>query len=170
MSTLSIAVLTVSDTRVVETDTSGDLLETFIEQDQHRCIRRTIVKDDVYLIRAVISNWIADPEIDVIISTGGTGFSGRDSTPEALIPLFDKHIDGFGEMFRAVSREDIGMSTIQSRAIGGLSNATLIFALPGSNGACRTAWEKILHEQLLMTTRPCNFAELLPKLRMKTSE
>ena len=165
MSNLSIAILTVSDTRVRETDTSGDLLASFIEADRHILVYRDMVKDDVYAIRAVVSKWIADEQVDAIITTGGTGFSGRDSTPEALEVLFDKHIHGFGEMFRHASLGEIGSSTIQSRALGGLANNTLIFALPGSNGACRTGWEKVLHEQLDETFRPCNFAELLPKLR-----
>lgn len=162
---LAIAVLTVSDTRTKETDTSGDLLAELALRDGHTVCAREIVSDDVYQIRAVVSRWIADLSVDVVISTGGTGFSGRDSTPEALTPLFDKTIDGFGELFRAVSVDEIGSSTIQSRSIAGLANGTAIFALPGSNNGCRTGWEKILRFQLDAEVRPCNFAELLPKLQ-----
>ena len=161
MSNLAIAVLTVSDTRTPETDTSGDLLADLLTKDGHQLASRAIVKDDVYEVRKVVSDWIADEKIQVVISTGGTGFSGRDTTPEALIPLFDTTIEGFGELFRQVSYEEIGSSTIQSRAVGGIANDTLIFALPGSNGACRTGWEKILHNQLDASFRPCNFAELI---------
>lgn len=162
---LAIAVLTVSDSRTKDTDTSGDLLTELVERDGHTISTREIVVDDIYQIRAVVSKWIADPAVEVIVTTGGTGFSGRDSTPEALTPLFDKTIDGFGELFRSVSLEEIGSSTIQSRAIAGLANGTAIFALPGSNNGCRTGWEKILRFQLDVEVRPCNFAELLPKLR-----
>ena len=121
------------------------------------------VKDDVYAIRAVVSGWIADNDINVIVTTGGTGFTGRDSTPEALTPLFDKHIEGFGELFRQISYSEIGTSTIQSRALGGLANGTLIFSLPGSSGAVATGWNSILHNQLDIDFRPCNFAELIPR-------
>jgi molybdenum cofactor biosynthesis protein B len=157
--------MTVSDTRTAANDTSGDLLVTLLEADGHRLADRALVRDDVYQIRAVISRWIADDGIQVILSTGGTGFTGRDSTPEAIVPLFDKTILGFGELFRQVSYDEIGASTIQSRAVGGLANATLIFALPGSGNAVRTGWEKILHHQLDARFRPCNFVELLPRLR-----
>jgi molybdenum cofactor biosynthesis protein B len=165
MSSLNCAVLTVSDTRTAATDTSGDLLVELLRADGHRLGDRAIVRDDVYQIRAVVSRWIADPEIEVILTTGGTGFTGRDSTPEALMPLFDKTILGFGELFRQVSYDEIGASTIQSRAVGGLANATLIFALPGSSNAVRTGWEKILHHQLDANFKPCNFVELIPRLR-----
>ncbi len=161
MSNLSIAVLTVSDTRTPDTDSSGDLLADLLTQDGHQLTARAIVKDDIYEVRKIVSHWIADSTIHVVVSTGGTGFSGRDTTPEALLPLFDTTIDGFGELFRQVSYEEIGSSTIQSRAVGGIANDTLIFALPGSNGACRTGWEKILHNQLDADFRPCNFAELI---------
>ena len=161
MSNLAIAVLTVSDTRTPETDTSGDLLVELLTHDGHQLVTREIVKDDIYQVRRVVSDWIAEPAIHVVISTGGTGFSGRDTTPEALTPLFDTTIEGFGELFRQVSYEEIGSSTVQSRAVGGIANDTLLFALPGSNGACRTGWEKILHEQLNAEFRPCNFAELI---------
>ncbi|MCE2406717.1 MAG: molybdenum cofactor biosynthesis protein B [Pseudomonadales bacterium] len=161
MSNLAIAVLTVSDTRTPETDTSGDLLVALLSEDGHQLAARTIVKDDIYQVRRIVSEWIADSAIQVVVSTGGTGFSGRDTTPEALTPLFDTTIEGFGELFRQVSYDEIGSSTIQSRAVGGIANNTLLFALPGSNGACRTGWEKILHDQLDASFRPCNFAELI---------
>lgn len=154
---LNIAVLTVSDTRTMETDTSGQKLKDLLKVEGHLCAGREIVHDDRYLIRAEVSRWIADPEINVVLITGGTGFSGRDSTPESVLPLFDKTIDGFGELFRQVSFEEIGSSTIQSRAIAGLANHTLIFCLPGSTGACTTAWNKILKEQLDSRHPPCNF-------------
>ena len=160
---LAIAVLTVSDTRGPDRDTSGDLLAERLESAGHRLAERRIVPDDVYVIRAVVSAWIADPNVQAILTTGGTGFTGRDSTPEALVPLFDKTIDGFGELFRQVSYDEIGSSTIQSRAVAGLANATLVFAMPGSTNACRTAWDKILENQLDVSFRPCNFAELLPR-------
>lgn len=160
---LAIAVLTVSDTRGPDEDTSGDLLVERLTGAGHRLAERRIVRDDVYAIRAVVSGWIADGDVQAVLTTGGTGFTGRDSTPEALLPLFDKTIDGFGELFRQVSFEEIGSSTIQSRAVGGLANGTLIFAMPGSTGACRTAWDRILANQLDSSFRPCNFAELLPR-------
>lgn len=160
---LAIAVLTVSDTRGPDEDTSGDLLVERLTGAGHRLAERRIVRDDVYTIRAVVSGWIADGDVQAVLTTGGTGFTGRDSTPEALLPLFDKTIDGFGELFRQVSFEEIGSSTIQSRAVGGLANGTLIFAMPGSTGACRTAWDRILANQLDSSFRPCNFAELLPR-------
>lgn len=160
---LAIAVLTISDTRGPDEDTSGDLLVERLANAGHRLAERRIVRDDKYVIRAVVSAWIADAEVQVVLTTGGTGFTGRDSTPEALLPLFDKTIDGFGELFRQVSCRDIGSSTIQSRAVGGLAGGTLIFAMPGSTGACRTAWDEILRNQLDVRHRPCNFAELLPR-------
>ena len=160
---LAIAVLTVSDTRGAGEDTSGDLLVERLADAGHRLAERRIVRDDKYAIRAVVSAWIADADVHVVLTTGGTGFTGRDSTPEALLPLFDKTIDGFGELFRHVSFHDIGSSTIQSRAVGGLAGGTLIFALPGSTGACRTGWDEILRNQLDINHRPCNFAELLPR-------
>ena len=163
MTQLSCTVLTVSDTRTMATDKSGDLLAALLEADGHRLAERAIVPDDVYRIRAEVSRWIADPAINVILTTGGTGFTGRDSTPEALAPLFDKDILGFGELFRQLSYAEIGASTIQSRALGGLANGTLIFALPGSANAVRTGWEKILHHQLDIDFRPCNFVELIPR-------
>lgn len=161
MTSLRIAVLTVSDTRTRDNDTSGDLLASSLGADGHRLAARAIVKDDIYAIRSVVSTWIADAEVDVIISTGGTGFSGRDRTPEALAPLCDQEIEGFGELFRYLSYKEIGSSTIQSRAFAGFANDTVIFAVPGSTGACRTAWDGILHDQLSSTFKPCNFAEYL---------
>ncbi|MGH1441507.1 MAG: molybdenum cofactor biosynthesis protein B [Cellvibrionaceae bacterium] len=162
---LNIAILTISDTRTNDNDTSGDLLSNSATEAEHTVVDRSIVKDDIYIIRAQVSQWIADPAVQVIISTGGTGFSGRDSTPEALTPLFDKTIDGFGELFRQVSYDEIGSSTIQSRCIGGLANNTLIFCLPGSNNACKTGWDKILKEQLDSQHKPCNYVGLLHKSR-----
>jgi molybdopterin adenylyltransferase len=157
MSELNIAVLTVSDTRTLETDTSGQFLCDALIHAGHHLVDRYIVKDDIYQLRAVVSKWIADPKIQVVITTGGTGFSGRDSTPEALAVLFDKQIEGFGELFRHYSLHEIGTSTLQSRALGGVANKTLIFCVPGSTGACRTAWTEILGPQLDSQTKPCNF-------------
>ncbi len=154
---LAVAVLTVSDTRTPETDTSGDLLVQRLGDAGHTLAARQIVKDDVYQLRKVVSDWIADERIQIILTTGGTGFSGRDSTPEALSVLFDKTIEGFGERFRQVSVEDIGSSTIQSRCLAGLTNRTVIFCLPGSNNACATGWDRIIQEQLDARHRPCNF-------------
>jgi molybdenum cofactor biosynthesis protein B len=165
MTSLNCAVLTISDTRSEADDTSGALLGELLQADGHQLAERTLVKDNVYLIRSEVSRWIADESINVVLTTGGTGFTGRDSTPEALTPLFDKHITGFGELFRQISFSEIGPSTIQSRAVGGLANATLIFALPGSSNAVRTGWEQILGPQLNINTRPCNFVELIPRLR-----
>jgi molybdenum cofactor biosynthesis protein B len=163
MHDLCVAVLTISDSRALADDKSGDLLANFIAADQHQLVDRALVRDDIYAIRAQVSQWIADADVQVIITTGGTGFTGRDSTPEALLPLFDKQIEGFGELFRQLSYADIGTSTIQSRAVGGLANGTLIFSLPGSSGAVTLGWEKILHNQLDINFRPCNFAELIPR-------
>lgn len=162
---LGIAVLTVSDTRTEADDKSGNLLCDCINTAGHRLVDRRIVVDDRYQLRAVVSEWIADEAVDVIITTGGTGITGRDITPDALIPLFDRPIDGFGELFRQVSFEDIGAATIQSRACAGIANGTLLFCLPGSTGACATAWERILESQLDSRTRPCNFAKLVTRFR-----
>jgi molybdenum cofactor biosynthesis protein B len=161
---LNIAVLTVSDSRTLADDRSGDTLQGLAEGAGHRVVAREIVRDDVYQMRAVLSRWIADAEVQVVLATGGTGVTGRDSTPEAVAPLLDKQIEGFGELFRTVSFEEIGTSTIQSRAFAGLANGTFVFCLPGSSGACRTAWDKILQPQLDHRTRPCNFAQLIPRL------
>jgi molybdenum cofactor biosynthesis protein B len=158
---LSIAVLTVSDTRVSENDTSGDYLAQALRAQGHKPAARLIVRDDIYQIRATLSGWIADDNIDAVLITGGTGFSGRDSTPEAVRPLFDKEIDGFGEVFRALSFTEIGSSTIQSRAVAGFANNTVIFCMPGSTGACKTAWDGIIREQLDSCHRPCNFVGVL---------
>jgi len=158
---LGVSVLTVSDTRTQDNDTSGDFLAAATKASGHTLCERDIVKDDIYQIRAVTSAWIARHDIDVLLITGGTGFSGRDSTPEAMAPLFDKHIEGFGELFRQLSHTEIGSSTIQSRALGGFANNTVIFCMPGSTGACRTAWEGVLKEQLDADHRPCNFVGVL---------
>jgi molybdenum cofactor biosynthesis protein B len=162
---LSIAVLTVSDTRTEADDKSGKLLVERLKAAGHRLADKQIVPDDIYRIRAIVSQWIVDEAVQVIISTGGTGITGRDTTPEAVRPLLDMELEGFGELFRYLSYEEIGSSTIQSRATGGLANGTLIFVVPGSSGACRTAWDKILLQQLDLRQKPCNFVSLLPRLR-----
>jgi molybdenum cofactor biosynthesis protein B len=164
---VNIAVLTVSDTRTLAEDRSGDLLVQRLGAAGHRLVDRRLCTDDVYQVRAVVSAWIADPEVDVVISTGGTGLTGRDGTPEAFTPLLDKVIDGFGELFRSVSFEIIGTSTLQSRALGGVANGTYCFVLPGSTSACRDAWDHILVHQLDLRTRPCNLVELMPRLLEK---
>ncbi|MEW6764653.1 MAG: molybdenum cofactor biosynthesis protein B [Pseudomonadota bacterium] len=164
---LNIAVLTVSDTRTLDTDTSGQTLVDRVEAAGHRMHARRIVKDDVYAIRAVVSEWIADAEVQVVISTGGTGLTGRDGTPEAMRPLFDKEIEGFGELFRMLSYADIGTSSLQSRATAGVANGTYLFVLPGSSGACRDGWDKLIQAQLDYRTRPCNMVELMPRLLEK---
>ncbi|MCZ2721740.1 molybdenum cofactor biosynthesis protein B [Marinomonas sp. 15G1-11] len=158
---LNIAVLTVSDTRSLAEDTSGEALVSMLTEAGHQLIKRELVKDDIYDMRSVVSQWIANQEVHVVLITGGTGFYSRDSTPEAMTPLFDKNIEGFGELFRQISYDEIGTSTIQSRAVAGLANRTLIFCLPGSTNACTTAWNKILSKQLDATCRPCNFVEML---------
>ena len=158
---LKIALVTVSDTRTAENDTSGDYLADALSGVGHELVDRVIVIDDCYLLRARVSSYIADPMVQVVLMTGGTGFTGRDSTPEAIGPLLDTRIDGFGELFRQLSFAEIGTSTVQSRALGGLANNTLIFCVPGSTGACKTAWDGILLSQLDSTHRPCNFAELI---------
>lgn len=154
---LNIAILTLSDSRTFDTDTSGQTLEDSLRAAGHHLAARELCKDEIYTSRAIVSGWIADTGIDVIISTGGTGLTARDSTPEALKPLFDQNIEGFGELFRRLSWDEIGSSTIQSRALAGLANQTLIFCLPGSTGACRTGWNRILVEQLDSRQMPCNF-------------
>lgn len=160
---LNIAILTVSDTRDDASDTSGLLLKELAEGAGHQVIEKRIVKDDIYAIRLVASEWIFNEQVQVIISTGGTGFTSRDSTPEALTPLFDKTIEGFGELFRSLSYDEIGTSTIQSRAVAGLANKTIIFAVPGSRNACKTAFEKVIKEQLDSTHAPCNFVGQLER-------
>ncbi len=162
---LDIAVLTISDTRTDADDKSGALLMELLQADGHRLAEKRIVPDDIYQIRAVVSAWIADPEIPVVITTGGTGFTGRDGTPEAVRPLLDKVMDGFGELFRALSYDGIGTSTMQSRALAGVANGTFIFCLPGSSGACRDGWSKIISHQLDYRTRPCNLVEIMPRLK-----
>lgn len=154
---LNICVLTVSDTRNEEQDTSGQKLVELLQADGHKLYEKTLIKDDVYHIRAVVSQWIFDSNVQAIVITGGTGFAGRDNTPQAVVPLFDHSVDGFGELFRQLSYEEIGTSTIQSRAVAGLANKTIIFCLPGSTGACVTGWQGIIGSQLNATHRPCNF-------------
>lgn len=161
---LNVAVLTVSDSRALEQDTSGQYLADSLQEAGHNLADRQLITDDIYKIRAVISGWIADPEVHAVITTGGTGFYIRDSMPEAVSVLFDKKIDGFGEMFRLISKDEIGMSTIQSRAIAGMANNTVIFCLPGSSGACRTGWTKIIKDQLDSRTGPCNFVPHLMRV------
>jgi molybdenum cofactor biosynthesis protein B len=162
---LDIAVLTVSDTRGEAEDKSGALLVARLTDAGHRLAERRIVRDDVYAIRAAVSRWIADESVNVVLTTGGTGVTGRDGTPEAVTPLLDKIIPGFGEVFRMLSFEGIKTSTIQSRAVAGVANATYVFCLPGSSGACRDAWDQIISAQLDYRTRPCNLVELMPRLR-----
>jgi molybdenum cofactor biosynthesis protein B len=161
---LSVAVITISDSRTVDNDGSGDYLAESLVQAGHEVAHRNIVKDDKYSLRAEFSKLIADQGINVILSTGSTGLTGRDVAPEAVEPLFDKAIDGFGEVFRAVSVTDIGAATIQSRAFAGVANGTVIFCIPGSPNACRTGWEEIIRPQLDARTRPCNLANLMPRL------
>ena len=161
---LRISILVVSDSRTAETDTSGKLLAERLTSAGHALAEKCFVPDDIYQIRAVLSRWIVDPAVDIVLTTGGTGLTGRDGTPEAAVPLIDKVIEGFGEMFRWVSYEEISTSTIQSRVIAGVANGTYIFCLPGSAGACRTGWDKILASQLDIRSRPCNFAEIIPRL------
>ena len=162
---LRIAVLTVSDTRNEATDKSGALLVERVGVAGHAVAAKTIVRDDIYAIRAVVSAWIADASVEVVISTGGTGITGRDGTPEAIAVLLDKEIDGFGELFRAISYQEIGPSSLQSRCLAGVANATYIFCLPGSSNACATGWDKLIAPQLDFRTRPCNLAELMPRLK-----
>ena len=162
---LSLCVLTVSDSRSLANDTSGDYLVAALADAGHALHARALLPDDKYRLRAQVSAWIADESVEGILVTGGTGFTGRDSTPEALLPLLDKAMDGFGELFRALSFEDIGTSSLQSRAFAGLANGTFLFCLPGSTGACRTGWEKLIQPQLDARTRPCNLATLRPRLR-----
>lgn len=164
---IKIAILTVSDSRTAADDTSGDALVERLAQANHTLVERLILPDDKYKIRAAVSRWIADDEVDVVISTGGTGLTGRDITPEAVTPLFDKEIEGVGELFRWVSYQEIGTSTIASRCVGGLANGTFIFCLPGSTGACRTGWDKVIAPQLDCNTKPCNIVALMPRLLEK---
>ena len=164
---LNIAIMTVSDSRTDATDKSGNQLISLLETAGHRLAEKIIVGDDIYKIRADLSRWVADPEIQVVITTGGTGLTGRDGTPEAVRPLLDKIIDGFGEMFRALSYEEIGTSTLQSRTLAGTANGTFVFCLPGSTGACEDGWKKLISAQLDYRTRPCNLVEIMPRLLEK---
>lgn len=164
---LQLAILTVSDTRTEANDTSGKLLVERLSEAGHRLASKRIVADDIYQIRAVVSEWITDPAIQAILTTGGTGVTGRDGTPEAISVLFDKTLEGFGELFRQHSYQEIGTSTLQSRAVAGVANGTYIFCLPGSAGACRLAWDSIINPQLDYRTRPCNLVELMPRLLEK---
>ena len=158
---LNLCVLTVSDTRNEETDTSGQLLVERLQTNGHNLFDKKIVIDDIYKIRAAISNWVADDSVQGVLITGGTGFTARDSTPEAVMPLLDKTVEGFGELFRQISYQQIGTSTIQSRAIAGMANKVIIFCMPGSTNACRTAWDEIISEQLDSRQGPCNFVAQL---------
>ncbi|MSR15061.1 MAG: molybdenum cofactor biosynthesis protein B [Gammaproteobacteria bacterium] len=162
---LAIAVLTISDTRTEDNDTSGKMLVSHLSAAGHRLCDKQIVRDDVYQIRATVSRWIADENVSVILTTGGTGVTGRDGTPEAIKVLFDKEISGFGEMFRMLSFDSIKTSTLQSRAVAGVANGTYIFCMPGSPSACTTAWDSLICAQLDYRTRPCNLVELMPRLR-----
>jgi molybdenum cofactor biosynthesis protein B len=164
---VSIAVLTASDSRTEADDRSGKLLAERLQTAGHTLADKQIVPDDVYRIRAVVAGWIADPSIQAVISTGGTGVTGRDGSPEAVSPLLDKVLDGFGEMFRVLSYDDIGTSTMQSRALSGVANGTYVFVLPGSTGACKLAWDRLISVQLDYRTRPCNLVELMPRLLEK---
>jgi molybdenum cofactor biosynthesis protein B len=161
---LPIAVLTISDSRTEETDTSGHALVERLTTAGHQLKDKRIVKDDIYRIRAIVSQWIADPDISVVLTTGGTGVTGRDGTPEAIAVLLDKQLDGFGEMFRVLSYEQIKTSTLQSRALAGVANATYVFCMPGSPGACTLAWDMLISQQLDYRNRPCNLVELMPRL------
>ena len=162
---LAIALLTISDTRTLAEDSSGDYLQQSLEAAGHQLYERSLCPDDRYRIRAELSRWIADPAVDVVISSGGTGLTGRDGTPEAVAPLLDKTIDGFGELFRVLSFETIGTSTLQSRCLAGVANGTFVFVLPGSLDAVTTAWNKLIRAQLDAETRPCNLAQLRERLR-----
>jgi molybdenum cofactor biosynthesis protein B len=161
---LNIAVMTVSDSRTEETDKSGKLLADRLTKAGHKLAEKVIVPDDIYRIRAVVAGWIAADDVDAVITTGGTGVTGRDGTPEAVSPLLDKTIDGFGEVFRAISYQQIKTSTMQSRALAGVANGTYIFCVPGSSGACATAWDELISAQLDIRTQPCNLSELMPRL------
>lgn len=160
---LSVAVVTISDSRTPGNDTSGNYLAESLQAEGHSLTHHKIVKDDKYVLRAEISALIVDQEVDIILCTGSTGLTGRDVAPEALMPLFDKSIEGFGELFRSASIVDIGAATMQSRAFAGLANGTVIFCVPGSPGACRTAWEEVIRPQLDSRTKPCNLANLIPR-------
>jgi len=162
-----IAIMTVSDTRTLEDDSSGAALVKMVTEDGHQVVERIIVPDDIYRIRYEVSRWIIDGQVEAVITTGGTGLTGRDGTPEAVLPLFDRTIEGFGELFRQLSYETVGTSTIASRAVGGVANGTFIFSLPGSTGACKDAWKGVLRHQLDINHKPCNLVELMPRLTEK---
>jgi molybdopterin adenylyltransferase len=162
---LNIAVLTISDTRDERTDKSGATLVERLRHAGHSLVAKLIVPDDIYAVRAAVSSWIAAPEVDVVITTGGTGLTGRDGTPEAVKVLLDKEIEGFGELFRAVSYDEIGTSSLQSRCLAGVANGTYVFCVPGSSNACATAWDRLIAAQLDYRTRPCNLVELIPRLK-----
>ena len=166
-SVLNVAVLTISDSRTEADDISGKVLADRVIEAGHQVFEKQIVPDDIYQIRAVVSNWIVEQKLDAVITTGGTGVTGRDGTPEAVIPLLDKVLDGFGELFRMLSYQDIKTSTMQSRALAGVANGTYIFCLPGSSGACRTAWDDVIKAQLDSRTKPCNLVQLMPRLKEK---
>lgn len=161
---VSIAVLTISDSRSEAEDKSGALLVSRLTASGHQLHEKTLCRDDIYAIRTIVSRWISDDAVQVVLTTGGTGITGRDGTPEAVMPLLDKVIDGFGEMFRTISYGDIGTSSLQSRALAGVANGTYLFVLPGSSGACKTAWDDLIDKQLDYRTRPCNLIELMPRL------
>ncbi len=162
---LALAILTISDSRTRENDTSGDLLEKCALDAGHQIKARHIVADDRYQIRALVSQWIADSTVQVVLTTGGTGLTGRDGTPEAILPLLDKCIDGFGELFRALSYQEIGTSTLQSRCLAGVANGTVVICIPGSTDACQLAWSHIIQSQLDSRTQPCNLVQLMPRLK-----
>ena len=164
---LNIAVLVVSDSRTEKTDKSGKLLEKRVKEAGHHIYEKTIVPDEIDEIRAIVATWCANDEVNAVLTTGGTGVTGRDGTPEAVSVLFEKEIEGFGELFRMLSYEEIGTSSLQSRAIAGVCNATYVFCLPGSSGACATAWDRIVSLQLDYRTQPCNLVELMPRLKEK---
>lgn len=161
---VKLAIMTVSDSRTLDNDTSGDALVRMATEDGHEVVERLLVPDDIYRIRFEVSRWIIDPNVEAVVITGGTGLTGRDGTPEAVTPLFDRTIDGFGEIFRHVSLQTVGTSTIASRAVAGVANGTFVFSLPGSTGACKDAWKGILRDQLNINNRPCNLVELMPRL------
>jgi molybdenum cofactor biosynthesis protein B len=161
---VKLAIMTISDSRTLDNDTSGDALVEIATQDGHQIIERLLVPDNIYQIRYTMSRWIIDAEVEAVITTGGTGLTGYDGTPEAVTPLFDRTIDGFGELFRQISYQTVGTSTIASRAVAGVANGTFIFSLPGSTGACKDAWRNILHDQLDINHRPCNLVDLIPRL------
>lgn len=163
LTSLNIAILTVSDTRDESTDRSGNFLKEQVTEAGHKVVEKVILPDDKYAIRAQVANWIAQDKVESVLVTGGTGFASRDVTPEAVAPLFDKEILGFGEVFRHISYLEIGNSTIQSRALAGVSNDTVIFCMPGSTGACKTAWSKIIKDQLDSRHKPCNYASLIKR-------